>query len=126
MPLLSGYSAWLKALGVAEPIRLDSMPDKPDEVVVLTATGGFGLQVEGAIDNPTVQVRTRAPKDQGARAEALSHRIDGLILDAEYPTRIGGKHVTEADRVGGAPAFLRKDDAGRTEYVCNYRMQTER
>lgn len=126
MLTLGGLSAWLKQAprSFTEPVTLNAMPDMPDTVVTLTATGGFGEEVEGLFDAATVQVRARAPT--GSSAETLAHRLDRFFMDAPVPTSIGGSHVYAMGRVGGPPSFLRRDDRGRTEYVANYWLKIQR
>ena len=120
---LEDLKAWLFAGGLAGQVELNSMPDKPDSVVILADTGGYGLEVEDAIDNPTVQVRCRG---WPPAVRDLAHQVDRLMIGSARPFALGGQHVTDVGRVGGPPAFMEQDDRGRTTYTCNYRLGMER
>lgn len=124
-------SAWLRAAprSLATPIRLLVMPDRPDEVVVLSDYGGEPMETEERIDVPTVQVRCRSATAVAARD--LAHRIDALLLPPDAPSRrmtLGAPPyvVVDAGRVGGAPRYMATDERGRTEYVANYWLKVER
>lgn len=126
MLLLEDIATWLKAVprSVTTAIQYNAQPDKPDSVITLGDTGGFGVETEDAFDNPTVQVRCRGPSMVIARD--LAFQIDGLFLDGERPFSVGGTRVLGFRRLGGRPSYLATDERGRTTYTCNYVAKSER
>lgn len=121
---LEDLSAWLKAAprNITTPIRLKTLPETPDVVVVLTATGGYPLEIEDSYDVPTFQVRTRGLT--AIQARDLAYQLDAAIIDAVPPFTLGvggnAKRVIDRGRVGGPPADDVTDERGRSECVCNY------
>lgn len=128
----SDLSGWLTDLLNAAGSSVASMfPDisegpyiesMPDEKFTVTLTGGAGLQVDGAIDAPTFQVRFRSQQRLQSSAEAQANMLDRLIFQAQYPTKLlSGATLVLVNRVGGAPASIGPpDDAFRFDYVGNY------
>lgn len=117
-------AAWLHGQGVTETISLNIQPDKPDAVVTLADTGGFGLETSTLIDTPTVQVRCRGPSSPGTRD--LAQRIDALFLNQVGAFLVGSTRVLNAGRQGGPPAYLLTDEKGRTEYAATYYLRSAR
>lgn len=127
---LEDFSAWLKIAprNITAPIRLKTMPETPDVVAVLSATGGYSLEVEDSIDVPTFQVRARGLT--AIQARDLAYQLDAAIIDAVPPFLLGvggnQKRVIDRGRVGGPPADDETDERGRSEVVCNYWLRIER
>src|SRR5215217_5240733 len=109
---LEDLSAWYATRGITAPRNYNRMPDDPTNIVVLTDTGGFGLTVEWAFDQPTFQARCRGAT--GLAARDLAHQVDRATLDAPRPFSIGGYRVIDVGRVGGPPAYMETDERGRT------------
>lgn len=124
--LLEENGAWLQAAprSVTTPIRYNAMPDTPDSVIVIADTGGFGLEVEDAFDNPTFQVRCRGPSALTTRD--LAFRIDGFFLNQGGPFLVGLTYVLGFARYGGRPSYLTTDERGRTVYTANYTAKSKR
>lgn len=124
--MLEDIRTWLIAAprSVTSTIRINVQPDLPDTVVTLTDTGGYGLETEGALDNPTFQVRCRGPSQVVARDTAFL--IDGFLLDQGEPFSVGDTWVLVISRSGGRPSYLITDEGGRTTYTCNYIAKSER
>lgn len=125
---LEEIRAWLAATpqSVTEAIALNVQPNTPDTVITLTDTGGFGLEVEDAFDNPTIQVRCRGPTNDADNPRDLAFRIDGLLLDKSRPFSIGATRVISLSRLGGRPSYLDTDEGRRTTYVANYTLKSVR
>lgn len=122
---MEDIAAWLKVAprSVATPIRYNAQPDRPDAVITIGDTGGYGTETEDGFDNPTFQVRCRGPSMLDARD--TSFYLDDLFL-SEGSFLIGNTYVLKIERVGGRPAYLATDERGRTTYTANYSIKSER
>ena len=125
MPLTySTLADWLVSLGVDQTVLNQGpfIPKMPDELTTLTLLPGLGYTTEGALDNPSFQVRCRSGQNDQQSAEAAAFDIDSRIFRAQYPITVDGVRIVVVDRLGGAPAPLGPpDDAERIDYVCTYR-----
>lgn len=92
----------------------------PDRLVIITRTGGPGLAYEGLFDGISFQARVRGAQRDPDDAEELAGLIDSAFIDASTPLDLGGHWVTRISRLGGSPAFLLTDPAGRTHLTANY------
>ena len=99
-------------------------PSTPDELTAIFETGG-GPPVHAMsagpatalMERPHVQVLTRALRADSARKrasdanrllDALQRSVNGVRYHSVYALQ--------------APFFLRRDEAGRVEYACNYEI----
>lgn len=96
------------------------LPDDPDQVIALLSYGGpppQRNQSQRAIHSPRVQVRVRSPLYQVC--EGLAQRAAG-----EFPRTneyIAGTKYLSIDLLG-EPAFLRRDEHDRVEFVFNLQI----
>lgn len=101
------------------------LPDYPDEYVLLTRYGGPGVEIDGAIDAVTWQVRSVGfQMEDESSAENIADAVDIAFL-SHYSRKVGNTWVASIQRMGGAPAPLMKDDADRTHFVCSYIVSVE-
>lgn len=128
-------SAWFKGLSLIAGTNAgvgyqhgpgDPLPSQPDRLYVVARTGGPGWQLDGVMDDISFQIRTRGGQNDYDDAENLALVADRAILDASWPQPIGGWHTTNAQRVGGPPSFLIRDQARRTHFTCNYVLSIAR
>lgn len=92
----------------------------PDQLIVLTRTGGPGLMFEGIYDAVTFQARVRGPQNDDDAAEDLALLVDAGFIEQPLPVIMGTHTVARIDRPGGGPAFLMRDSASRAHYTGNY------
>jgi hypothetical protein len=104
-------------------------PDDPDQpvdlMVVGTVAGGLGLQLDGALDNVSWQIRVSGNQNLYADAEQLAEDIDRVFMSFVPGQRIEGLLIVSIYRVGGPPSHLAVDDAERTQFVCSYYFDVE-
>lgn len=127
--MLAALAAYLDSLDFGEwlpdaaggTIYVNRVPDAPDALLSLFATGGFGDtgDFDEAHPNPTVQLRVRDTGAVGAETEAWAlydalNRLHNVTLD-------DGTHIIEA-RAMQEPTWLDRDTNRRTEYVFNVRF----
>lgn len=95
----------------------------PDRAVFVTSTPGGGLQLENATDVQNFQFRFRGgqgdPTSRYTDAESLAKTVDTAIINAAYPTTIGGRQVIRLWRTGGPPAYLAAESQ-RAHFTCGY------
>lgn len=100
-------------------------PDQPvDYVVVLSIDGGLGLQLEGAMDNISWQVRVIGGQNLYDPTERLAWDIDTALLSTP-PGHYSDLRLLTPYRVGGPPQHLSYDSAERTTFVCSYFFDVE-
>jgi hypothetical protein len=119
--------AWLTDQGMTAKASYDGLlPPSPDLLVVVAQTGGPGFSVEQAYDSVSFQLRSRGlQRDGGVSARDLAWQADFALIPPPMaaplvPCMIGSQFVNLVTRVGGPPAFLLRDSAGRSHYVCSY------
>ena len=126
MALLDDLSTHLTPL-VGVPVQKGSLQEIPDSVVALRETGGFPSQhVHGRgagqaiVDEPTVQVVTRAKDYQTAMATA---RTAYGVLDGLRDTVLNGLlyHLVRALQ---PPFFLMRDENHR--FLCAFNVHVQR
>lgn len=109
--------------GVTGDCFIETMPQTPDECVVLTVYGGVESDSKLGYDEPSLQVRTRAgadPRVSRARCEAIRAELHGL----GQLTLPDGTLLLSCTATQGAPASIGIDSLGRHEHVTNYRLET--
>lgn len=110
---------WLAARLVATEVRYNVMPDEnPARMVVLNEMPGLRSELQDALDNPVVKIRSRGATATDARD--LAHRVDRALVDARRPFAFGGLYVVTLGRLGGPPWPTGVDRMERTHYECNY------
>jgi hypothetical protein len=140
MPLLTGSTLvdWISTLAPAPPNLpwppLRSGPyinEMPDKLITLTMLPGLGFAAEGALDQPSFQVRCRGDQNDQSSAENIAFQIDDAIFNAQYPVSSVDfsndydppLNIVLVTRLSGAPAPLGppEEPSFRYEYVCTYR-----
>lgn len=109
--------------GTGGDCYIESMPQAPDECVVLTLYGGPEPDSLLGYDEPSLQARTRGgpdPRVSRARNEAIRNELHGL----GPITLPDGTLMLSCFAVQAVPASLGIDDVGRHEHVTNYRLET--
>lgn len=103
------------------------MPDEgPDAMVVLNELSGLLSELEDAIDNPVVKIRSRGPRESTTAARDLAHQVDRALMDASTPVSQGGLYVVSLGRLGGPPWPTGVDRLNRSHYECNYYLKVPR
>jgi hypothetical protein len=96
--------------------------DMPDRVVHVSMLPGLGWAMDGAVDQPSFQVRVRGDQHSQADAENVALQIDQAIYNQHFPQQLNGVNFVIVTRQAGTPAPLGPPDDGfRYEYVCTYR-----
>lgn len=137
MILLGDLAVWAHitapdGLGLDGSVPVLSIENLDDAGVIGQAlfigpTGGPGYLLEGALDVPTFQFRMKGaqgnPGEAFTAGEAFAKQVDDLMFVASnYPTTIGGRHVTKIGRIGGPPAFLLTRDR-QTHFTASYSFE---
>ncbi|MCL5045573.1 MAG: minor capsid protein, partial [Actinobacteria bacterium] len=118
---IAGYLA-TKGIGVVgTDIFQSQLPAAPDACVALYETGGFPPELHAAVDHPTFQVLCRAKDYAAARAkaEAVYAALHGLT-----ETVLGGRRYLLIAAMQ-TPTGIGRDDNGRAEVSCNFRVMLE-
>ncbi|MEU0199132.1 MULTISPECIES: minor capsid protein [unclassified Streptomyces] len=102
---------------------LDAIPQTPDEAVVLTAYDD-AREPDSLLgyDEPRVQVRVRGtsdPRVSRQRCAAIRDELHGL----GPITLPDGTRLILSVALQGGPASIGRDENGRHEHVCNFRME---
>ncbi|MET9510757.1 minor capsid protein [Streptomyces flavidovirens] len=128
--LLDGLARHLEGLGllsydetgITGDTFMESMPSRPDSVVVLTIYGGAEADSKLGYDEPNVQLRVRGgpdPRTSRQRAKAIRDELHGL----GPITLPDGTLLLSCIAIQAAPALLQRDDNGRHEHVVNFRTE---
>jgi hypothetical protein len=99
-------------------------PDIPTSFILATPYGGPGLELEGALDGRSWQIRCVGKQTIYTEVENVANAIDIAFL-SWHTQDVGGVRVTSIQRVGGAPAPLQVDDAERVHFACSYILSVE-
>jgi hypothetical protein len=126
---------WLKGLGLGVG-WLDTLdgpdvqifegpyiPKAPDELFVLTPTGGAGETMDGIGEWAGFQLLTRGSQFDPVSAQRLALAADRLIRFSPFPMDVAGGELRLARvrRSGGGPSVVPQDDiAERSVLTCNY------
>jgi len=103
-----------------------SLPDMPDDVIIITLMPGGGLVMEGLIDQPAFQVAVRGAQFGEVTADVKANQIDKALLWGDYPHTFWGGRVSSCTRTGGAPSPLGSFDKGRRAmYTCSYIVRVD-
>ena len=111
--------------GVEGDTFIAVVPATPDEVIVLTPTGGLPADSKLGYDEPTFQVRGRSgrdPRDAYERLRAIYGALQGLA-HVELP---GGTFLHGCWALQSDPVWIGQDANGRHEYTQNYRTDVRR
>lgn len=92
----------------------------PDEMCIISLTGGPGLDSEQVFDRAGLQIRTVGPQADYEGAETLAFNIDKALVSIDTSQAINGKHTLSIMRAGSGPSLLLIDDGGRYHFTCNY------
>lgn len=108
--------------GIGGDIFVATLPQAPDECVMLRPTGGFAADSKLGYDDPTVQILVRGtqdPRTGGERAQAIYGALQGLH-DVALP---GGTWVVSCLGLQSGPVHIGSDGNGRHEYSLNFRFE---
>jgi hypothetical protein len=107
-------------------IFLVSMPDSPDEAIMVTPTGGYVSDVKTPYDDVTLQIIVRGTTDPVPamqRAQAIYDALHG------FPQGVAAKSfVTDGALIIGceglqpSPVSMGTDENGRHEYSLNFHI----
>lgn len=101
------------------------LPDQPERFVVLTRYGGPGLELDGAFDGVSWQVRCVGTQMNYEDVESVADAID-IALISQHSQQVGNVWVPSVQRVGGPPSAIpTQDDADRVHFVCSYTVSVE-
>jgi hypothetical protein len=125
--------AWLATLGIGEGLAVDLpgypgpyIPEMPDQLYVVTPTGGAGETMDGIGDVLGFQFLVRGDQNDPASGERLARRADRLIRFAPFPMDVagGGLRLLRVRRSGGGPAPVpTEDDGDRVVWTCIYLLE---
>lgn len=101
---------------------LDWMPPEPDQVVVITASGGFAPHRRTDERQPTFQVRARSTKTSGQSAKDILESIFSA-LNGIANQKVNGNYYREI-LAQGEQLAMGRDDNNRFEYTQNYLART--
>lgn len=96
------------------------VPPTPDQLVIVSYTGGPGLAYEQTFDQLSFQTRVRGDQNDPGSAEALAWQVDAAFVDAVFPTTIAARYVLRMTRLSGTPRFLVRDSARRINLTSDY------
>jgi hypothetical protein len=124
--MLADITAYLEDEGVGtQGVNLfySLMPDQPDSCVAVFEYGGRPPVFEHdspqpALEYPRVQVLARDPDYDTARSLA---RDAHLALSEVVNMTLGATRFLRITPLQ-APFFLRRDESGRVEFVCNFEV----
>lgn len=118
---------WVKSL-VVDPEGLwdfsnEPYPEEmPDRLVTVSLLPGLGLEMEGLIDNPVMQLRVRGPMNDYDEAEEFALELDRILTFSSFPVEFDGVYISRVRRSGGRPdtPFPDGDDGSRFILTSNY------
>lgn len=104
-------------------------PDLPtntaNRYILLTRTGGPGLETEGLIDVTGWQVRVAGSQNDYDDAERVAYDVDAIFLNSGYSQAVDGVWMVDAYRTGSPPTQLLVDDADRHHFVASYLVSVQ-
>jgi hypothetical protein len=109
-------------LGVTGDTFIAAVPAQPDEVVILTPSGGPAPDFRLGYDSPTLQLRyrgTRDPRIALQRAESIYAALQSL----GGVTLPDGTYVTRCMALQSNPTFIGNDQNGRAEFTHNFEFE---
>lgn len=111
--------------------RNGKLPQQPDAVVIITQTGGQGLQSDGVLDDVDFQLRFRGAQRDEDSAELMAWTVDQMLVPPPGqpplgPGLVGSQFVSRIERAQGPPRYLTRDSAQRTHIVCYYTFTVSR
>lgn len=110
------------ASGVSGDIFLYTLPDTPDECVMIRTTGGSAADGKIATDYPSVQVIVRGtqdPRGAEARAQGIYNLLHGFHAAA---FNAGGSYIVNCTGAQSGPAHIGQDSNRRHEFSLNFRL----
>ena len=133
MSLVEGIAAYLDSIGIGTydasgmggDIFLFTVPQSPDQAISIFQYGGPESPISLQYDQPSIQVRVRGTQDpRGAHSRALDVYL--ALHGIGHTTLPSGDRVVDIVGVQSGPVWLRQDENGRHEYVCNFRTDVAR
>lgn len=122
-------AAYLQTLGhgtLGVNLFIDVLPEAPDDVIVVTSSGGFApsfVQDKRGINTemPTFQVATRSRSVPSAKAKSHAiyldlQKLDNVIVDGVFFQRLSPMQP---------PFAIERDDNNRWIWGCNYVAEKE-
>lgn len=104
------------------PVALETLPQKPDALVVLTIYGGPPADAKLGYDLPRVQARVRGgpdPRTSRVQCQAISDALHGL----GPVTLPDGTHVISCLALQSSPQSMGVDSNNRHEHVVNFELE---
>lgn len=125
--LVDGLARYLDGLGLVEFDELGiegdcfiaAFPSAPDEIVVITPTGGPEGDFRLGYDSPTVQLRYRSTTDPRPALER-AHEIHQALQSLGNVTLPDGTYVARVIALQSGPTSIGQDQNGRHEYTQNF------
>lgn len=104
---------------VGGTIYIVYMPPTPDEVIVITPTGGQTPGVKLPYDAPTFQIRVRGTRDPRTGFETAMEAYN--VLQSIHQDQLpNGERVSAIQALQSAPVSIGADESGRIEFTQNY------
>lgn len=117
---------WLTALPGAPAVPLlpggtaAAVPDTPDEIGLITATGASDAGLDGLGIGPRFQLRFRGRQDVPLSADRLALAYDAAIFAADLPAAVNGVRLLSVRWAASGPAGLTAGVGRRPETACTY------
>lgn len=102
------------------------LPEYPGEFLLITPTGGPGLQTDGYTDVHSFQVRAVGDQNDYDSAERLAVLADLNLLRLGMNSQEAfDTWVVSISRSGGSPTVLMRDEAERHHFVASYLVEVD-
>ena len=111
-----GISGWVLETG--------AMPDKPDEAMMFSDTGGAEPNPKWLLDFPTVQVMVRGTVGGYLAAFREAKAVKDILLGVE-PFTTGDGDILVSVTQNGDLGFIGRDDNARPLFVINFALIVE-
>lgn len=126
---LAAVELWLDSRGLKDAypdtVRVRGLGDAADlkagagRMLILTRSGGPGLTMDWAIDQPIVSLRCVGRQRDPEDAQLFADAVDAMMLTGSSVT-VGSLRVLYVARTGGAPTHITTDRSRRAHYSCSY------
>lgn len=134
MTLLEELAQLLDDLGVGTytpntpggTIYLATLPTSPDRCMAIARYGAAEADSKLPYDEVNIQIRCRGSAVDARQAEADAQAVYDALHGLDSRPLAGGAWLALALGIQGGPIYIGRDQSGRHEYVCNFRMEIGR
>lgn len=107
-------------------IYLTTLPTTPDVALAVATYGGAEADSLGRWAEPSIQVRTRGTATDARTGEALAQAALQALGTVQPQQLAGGTWLGLCVALQSAPTYIGRDQSGRHEFTCNFRLHIER